>query len=226
MGCKSKMEQARLEAKPREGRGKGAARATRRAGLVPAIVYGHKIEPAAIQLPERVLSRFLHAQNENVIINMDTGGDEPETVMLKETQIDSVTRKILHADFIRVSLEERVTTNVPITLLGTAPGILSGGVQEFLLREILVECQVGLLPDYIEVDISSLEMGDQIRVRDVESEVEMDILSDPATIIVTIAHPSIIKVEEEEEVALEEEEEMEPEVIGEKRDEEEEEEEE
>jgi large subunit ribosomal protein L25 len=133
LGCKLKMEQARLNVQLREGRGKGAARATRRTGLVPAIVYGHKIKPIAIQLSERVLRRFFHAQSENVIINMNMGGEEAETVMLKETQIDPVTRRILHADFVRVSLEERVTTHIPITLVGTAPGILSGGIQEFLV---------------------------------------------------------------------------------------------
>jgi large subunit ribosomal protein L25 len=219
-----KMEQARLEVQLREGKGKGAARATRRAGFVPAIVYGHKIEPSAIRLPERTLRRFLLTQGENVIINMNLGEGEDETVIVKEIQIDPVTRQILHADFMRVSLEERIITHIPINLVGTAPGVVAGGVQEFPLRELQVECQVGLLPEHIEVDISSLEIGDQICVGDVKPEVEMVVLDDPTTIVITIAAPSVLEVEEEEEeAAIEEEEEMEPEVIGEKREEEEEE---
>ena len=220
------MEQARLEIQPREAKGKGAARAIRRTGFVPAIVYGHKIEPATIQLNERTLSRFLILQGENMIINMDMGGDKPETVMIKEIQIDPVSRRILHADFVRVSLEERVTAHVPIFLIGTAPGVIEGGIQEFVLRELEVECQVDLIPERIEIDISSLEIGDQTRVRDIQLPgVEMTVLDDPSTIVVTVVPPSVIVEEEpEEEEAIEEEEAMEPELIGEKRDEEEEEE--
>ena len=173
------MEQARLEVELREGRGKGAARAARRAGLVPAIVYGHKVEPTAIRLPERNLRRFLSSGGENVIINMDLGGSESETVMLKEVQIDPVTRRILHADFMRVSLEERVTTHVPIALTGISPGVSAGGVQEFLLRDLQIECQVGRLPEHIEIDVSSLDVGDQIRVGDVELEEGMTIAFEP-----------------------------------------------
>ncbi len=220
------MEQARLEVQLREGRGKGAARATRRAGLVPAIVYGHKIEPAAIQLPERTLRRFLGSGGENTIINMELGEGEAETVMLKEVQIDPVSRRIVHADFVRVSLEEVVATHVPITLIGEPPGISEGGIQEFLLRELEIECQVGQMPEHIEIDVSSLDIGDRIRVGDVELSEDMTLLDDPATIIVTVAHPALIVEEEEEEVeGLLEDEEQEPEVIGEKREEEEEEEE-
>jgi large subunit ribosomal protein L25 len=158
-----------------------------------------------------------------MIINMDMGGDKPETVMIKEIQIDPVSRRILHADFVRVSLEEKVTAHVPISLTGTASGVIVGGVQEFLLRELQVECQVGLIPERIEIDISSLEIGDQIRVRDIQlPEVEMTVLDDPSTIVVTVVPPSVIVEEEpEEEEAIEDEEAMEPELIGEKRDEEE-----
>ena len=213
-----KMEQVKLEAQLREGRGKGAARATRRAGLVPAIVYGHKLEPTAVQLPERVIRRFLGTIGENAMINMELGQDKIETVMLKEVQIDPVTRQIVHVDFLRVSLEEQVTAHVPITLIGTAPGIAEGGIQEFLLREIQVECQAGQMPENIEIDVSALEIGDRIRVGDLPSLENISVLDDPVTIIVAVAIPTLreeeVVVEEEEE--LEDEEDREPEVIGEK----------
>jgi len=216
------MEQAKLVSELREGRGKGAARAARRAGLVPAIIYGHKLAPMAIQLPERNLHRFMVSSGENILINMGIGKDESETVMLKEIQIDPVSRQIVHADFIRVSLEERVATHVPIILIGSAPGIAEGGIQEFLLRELEVECQVGLIPENIEIDVSSLDIGNQVRVGDVTLGEDMAILDDPSTIIVAVAAP-IIREEEEEGAEVEiEEGEIEPEVIGEKRTEEEE----
>jgi large subunit ribosomal protein L25 len=216
-----KMEQARLEVQIREDKGKGAARALRRDGFIPAIVYGHRMEPTAIKLPERRLSRLLGLGGENVIINLEIGESEAETVMLKELQIDPVTRRIIHADFMRVSLEEQVRTHIPITLIGTASGVSEGGVQEFLLRELDIECQARKMPESIEIDVSSLNIGDQIRVRDVELDEGMTIFNDLSTIIVTIATPTVIRVEEEEEIAVEEAEEMEPEVIGEKREEEE-----
>ena len=211
------MEQARLEVHLREGRGKGAARAVRRSGLVPAIVYGHKVAPTAIQLPERNLRRLLGSGSENVIINMGLGKDKSETVMLKEVQIDPLTRRILHADFMRVSMEEQVTTHVPIVLVGTAAGVSAGGVQEFLLRGLQIECQVGQLPEHVEVDVSSLNVGDQIRVGDIELEEGVTILDDSATIIVTIVAPTVRVDELEEEAVIEAAEEKEPEVIGERR---------
>jgi len=225
------MQQAKLEAQLREGSGKGAARAIRRTGLVPAIVYGHKIAPASIQLPERSIRRFLSSGGENVIINLQLGEDAAETVMLKDVQIDPVSRLVVHADFIRVSLEEVVAAHVPVILIGEPLGIAEGGIQEFLLREFQIECQVGQMPENIEVDVSSLGIGGRVRVSDIELPEEMTLLDDPATIIVTIAAPSIIEVEEEEleegeEGELLEDEDQEPEVIGEKgRDDDEEEEE-
>lgn len=217
------MQQAKLEVQLREASGKGAARATRRTGFVPAIVYGHKIAPASIKLPERSLRTFMSSGGENVIINMHMGEDTMETVMLKDIQIDPVSRRIVHADFIRVSLEEVVAAHVPIILIGEPPGISEGGIQEFLLREFQIECQVGQMPENIEVDVSSLQIGDRVRVSDIQLSEEMTLLDDPATIIVTIAAPSIIEVEEEEEEVLEgeegeigEDEDQEPEVIGEK----------
>ena len=218
------MEQPTLEAQLRESRGKGPARAVRRAGFVPAVIYGHKVAPVTVKLSQRSLRHFMASSGENVVINMALGGDRAETVMLKEVQIDPVTRQIVHADFVRVSLEERVTTHVPIVLTGSAPGVSTGGVQEFLLRGLRVECQAGMLPDHIELDVSSMEVRDQIRVRDMIQVEGMTFLDDPATIIVNIAAPTIDEekldaeiaaaAEAEEEVI--EEEEMEPEVIGEK----------
>ncbi|MBD3183573.1 50S ribosomal protein L25 [Candidatus Poribacteria bacterium] len=224
------MEQARLEAQFRNGTGKGAARELRRNGEVPAIVYGHKQEPINIQLSEKILSRFLHSSGENVIINMDLGKDEPETVMLKELQIDPISRRIVHADFVRVSMQERITTPVRLSLVGTPPGVEEeGGVLEFPIRELQVECRVMDIPENIEVEISWMSIGDQIRVEDIKLEGDMIIHDDPTTVVVLVTAPTMAKeleeLEEAEELGiLPEEEEMEPEVIGEKREEDEEEE--
>ncbi|MDQ1317147.1 MAG: large subunit ribosomal protein [Candidatus Poribacteria bacterium] len=215
------MEQAKLDVQRRECSGKGAARATRRAGFVLGVVYGHKQESVAIQFPEHGLRRIFHQGGENILINMSISEGGSETVMIKEVQKDPITKKLLHADFMRVSLEERITAHIPIVLVGTAPGVKEGGVLEFLLREIRLECQVGQIPEHIEVEISSLSIGDQIRVENISVPEGMIIHDDPATTIVTIAAPTVLK-EEEEGAVPEIDEEKEPEVIKEKRKEEEE----
>lgn len=209
------MDQARLTAEVREL--KVSTNAIRRAGLVPAIVYGHKLETLPVKLSERNLRRILSSGGENMIINMELGTNSPETVIIKEVQIDPVSRQIIHADFMRVSLEERITTHVSIVLNGTAPGIEEGGILEFPHREIRVECQAGNIPEHITVDVSSLSVGDSIRVGDLTPEEGLVILDDPATTIVAIAIPTIHKEGEEEAEVVTEEEEKEPEVISEKR---------
>jgi large subunit ribosomal protein L25 len=214
------MEQARLEVQRREGKGKGAARETRRSGMTPGIVYGHKQDSINIQFPENGLRRIFHQGGENVLINMSISDSGNETVMIKEVQRDPLSKKIIHADFMRVSLEERITTHIPVVLVGTAPGVKEGGVLEFLLREIRLECQVGQIPEHIEVEISSLSIGDQIRVEEVKVPEGMIIHDDPSTTIVTIAAPTVMKEEEEGAVPVDEE--KEPEVIRERRKEEEE----
>ena len=215
------MEQTRLEAEIRKGKGKGQARSIRRLGMIPGIIYGHKQDPVLIQLQPRSIKRLLRSGGENVLVNMDIRGSGTETVMLKEAQIDPLTRSIIHVDFVRVSLEERITTHIPISLVGISPGVKEGGILEFLLRELRVECQVGKIPEHIEIDISSLNIGDQIRVGDIKLDEDMIIHDDPATTIVVIATPTVIKEPTEEEAITEE---KEPEVITERRREEEEEE--
>jgi len=214
------MEQARLEVELREGSGKGLARATRRSGYVPGILYGHKQAPLSIKMLKKGLRSILHSGGENVLINMDIKGSVSETVMLKEIQVDPATRDIMHADFMRVSLEELITTHVPIMLVGTAPGVKEGGVLEFLIRELRIECQAIRMPEHIELDISSLNIGDQIRVADIKLEDEITVHDDPVTIIATVVSPTVLKEAAEEEETVDEE--KEPEVIERRREEEEE----
>lgn len=215
------MEQLRLSAELREI--KNSTNALRKQGIVPAIIYGHKMEALPVQLPERSLRRILSSGGENAIVNMELGSNSPETVIIKEVQIDPVSRQIIHADFMRVSLEERITTHVSIMLEGIAPGVEEGGILEFPHREIRVECQAGKIPEHITVNVSSLRLGDSINVGDLTHEEGLTILDDPSTIVVAIGVPTIHKEEEEgAEEAIDET--KEPEVISERRREEEEEE--
>ncbi len=217
------MEQARLQVELRDGKGKGYAREVRRAGLIPGVIYGHKQDPINIQFPEAGIRRITRHGGENVLINISITDRDEETVMIKEIQVHPITRHILHTDFVRVSLEEMFTTHVPIILVGEPAGLEDGGILEFPLRELLIECQVGQIPEDIKVDVSALNIGDQIRVEDVSLPEGMTAHDDPATFIVSVAYPTVI--EEEDELEAVDVEEMEPELIGERDKEEEEEEE-
>ena len=216
------MQQLRLEAQVREVTGKGAARMIRRNGMVPGILYGLHKDNALLQFDERNLHTIMSAEGfESSLINLEVEGIDSEIAIAKDTQRDPVSRKILHADFMRISLEQEITVPVPITLLGTSLGVrVSGGVQEFAYRELEIRCLPTAIPEHIELDVTEMLIGDLIRVSDINPE-GIEILDDPETIIITVRPPRVVVTEEPvvEEVAEAEE----PEVITRRRDEEQEE---
>ena len=217
------MLQERIEVQIREGLGKGAARALRRKGLVPGIVYGHNFGPIPVQVELEEIKRLLHYESiESMLIRMRLNGRE-ETVMIKEIQRHPVTYDILHVDFHRVSLTEEVTTRVPVELVGESVGVKEGGILEFPLRELEIRCLPTEIPEHITVDVSQMKIGDSIRVGDLELKEGVTVLDDPDTVIVLIAAPVVREEIEEAEEEAEEAEEAEPELIGEEKEEEEEE---
>ena len=215
------MLQERIEVQPREGLGKGAARALRRQGLIPGVVYGHNFGPIPVQVELEELKRLLHHESiESMLIRMKLNGRE-ETVMIKEIQRHPVTYDILHVDFHRVSLTEEVTTRVPIELVGESIGVKEGGILEFLLRELEIRCLPTEIPEHIAIDISQMRIGDSLRVGDLKLKEGITVLDDPDTVIVLIAAP-VVREEIEEVEEAEEAEEEEPELVGEEKEEEEE----
>ena len=204
------MQQARLEAEKRDTFGKGNARALRRAGSVPAVLYGRHEDVIPLQIDEHVFRTFLRKNSENVLIDLDIKGYGAETAMIREIQQHPVMKRtLLHADFVRVSLDEPVTAAIPIVLNGTPIGVReSDGVLEFPLRELTVHCLPTLLPDEIQVDIDGLDVNDIIHVGEVSVPEEIQVMDDSQTMIVAVSPPKIEEVETEE---IEGEEEAEPE---------------
>ncbi|MBC8230494.1 50S ribosomal protein L25 [bacterium] len=211
------MQQLRLDAQFREFTGKGAARVIRRNGMVPGILYGLQKDNTLLQIDERNLRRIISAEGfESTLINLEIGDTGSEVAIIKEIQRDPVSREIFHADFMRISLEQEITVNVPVILLGSPLGVrVSNGVQEFAHRELGIRCLPTVIPEHIELDVTDLLIGDLIRVSDIKPE-GIEVLDDPETIIITIRPPRVVAVEEPvaEEVAEE------PEVITRRRDEE------
>ena len=211
------MQQVRLEAQKREAAGKGAARGMRRAGHIPAILYGRKNEVIPIRIDERGFQDFLQNYGETAFINLEIADHGTENVMVKEIQRDPVSNQLLHTDLLRISMDEPITSSVSITLVGSAPGIREGGILEFPHRQLTVRCLPTLLPEDLEIDISQLEIDDRLSVEDISLPEGVEVLDDLKTRIVAIIPPRMeeeLEVEEGAEEAAAADEDAEPEVIS------------
>lgn len=195
------MEQVQIEGFFRKSTGKGAARSLRRSGNIPGIFYGPETDPVPLQVAKRSFEKVLKQRtSENAIYQLTVQGDDQEmvkTVMLKEIQRDPLTREILHVDFYEVSLTKPIDIMVAIRVVGKAPGVEQGGILQEATRELEVRCLPTAIPEYIEVDVSGLDIGDSLHVKDLPLPEGVRILSDPETTLVTIVPPTEEKAAEE-----------------------------
>ena len=216
------MQQVRLEVEKRSTFGKGNARALRRGGLIPAVLYGRREDVVPLRIDEHVFRTFLRKNSENVLIDLDIKGHGTETAMIRDIQQHPVSKQtLLHADFVRVSLDEPVTAAVPIVLNGTPIGVReSDGVLEFPLRELSVHCLPALLPNEIQVDVNDLDVNEIIHVGDLNVADEIQVLDDSQTMVTAVSPPKVeeeVTAEEIEGEEMLEPEQEEPELITRKR---------
>jgi len=204
------MEELVLQAKRRDVIGK-QVRALRRQGLIPAVIYGHRIQPINISLDARDTSRLLAGVTSSHLITIKLG-DEQHTTLVREKQRHPVQGNLIHVDFLAVSMTEKLRADVVIILDGDAPAVKDyNGVLVTGIEKIEVECLPGDLPERIVVDISSLtEIGSAIYVRDIQLPSVVENLSDANEMVVLVTAPVAEEVEEAEVV---EEAAEEPEVI-------------
>ena len=197
-----------LKVEVREGTGKGVARKLRAAGRIPGILYGRAKDSVPVSLDPRVLERAIQKSEAgvNTLFDLELEGGAKagaRVVLVKELQREPAAGFLLHADLYEVDLAQTVEVEVPIRLLGTPPGVaLEGGIMDHIHRELRLECLPRAIPDSIEVDVSALELGDSIHVRDLALPAEARVLSDPELPVASVVSP---KAEEEETPAAEEE---------------------
>jgi large subunit ribosomal protein L25 len=200
------MEKPVLNAEVREKTGKEIAKKLRTKGLIPAVFYGPRSETVVLMVDPKELSRTLQTEaGENVIIdlNIRKGGDSfQKMVMLKEIQIHPLRRKALHADFYEVSMEQMVTVEIPVHLLGKPEGVKAGGILDQVLRTIQIQCLPGDIPRSIDVNVDALMIGDSVHVREVQLE-KGKILTDLNFTIASVVPPAA-EVKPAEEAAPEE----------------------
>jgi large subunit ribosomal protein L25 len=204
------MAEQSLAVQLRTEKGKEAARRLRSQGLIPAVVYGHREEAIPVTLNPQKLSKALRGgAGERSLIKLTIEGlqDGPltKTVILKEKQVDPVKRTLLHVDLYTIAMDEEIHVSVPVHVEGKAIGVEQGGVLEQVLREIEVECLPGDIPPRIDVDVSSLDIGDSIHVGDI-TLAKAKILVDPEQTLVTVVPPTVYEEPVVEEEMAEEEE--------------------
>jgi len=195
----------KLNAQPRQETGKGAARTLRRAGRIPAVLYGANIESQPLSVSIRELERmFNNPQFTRGLINLavENGGNRRQTVMIKEFQRDPVKDHYLHIDFYEIKMDQKISVMVPVTTTGTSNGVEEGGILQIIRRELEVYCLPANIPEQIEIDITPLEMGDSVHVSEVPLPENVEIPYEVDFTILTVVSP---KMEEPEEEALEEE---------------------
>ncbi len=202
------MDQPVLAARVRKSKGKGAARKLRRNSQIPAIFYGPKTEPImlAVDYPElrRILKR---GSGENIILDLQVQseqGTETRKVMLKELLMDTVKDTCLHADFLEISMDKKITVGIPIRLINTPEGVALGGILQHIRRELTISCLPDKLTDTLELDVAALQIGDSLHVRDIELPEGITSVDEGHLTIAIVAAPSIKAEEEAEEIEGEE----------------------
>jgi large subunit ribosomal protein L25 len=201
------MPQLSLAARVRTETGKGAARRLRRDEQFPAIFYGPNSQPVMLAVKYLDLKTLLKsASSENVIfqLQIESGqGRSSKTVMLKELQTDPIKPVYYHADFYEISMDKELTLNVPVHLVGTPAGASKGGILQHVKRDLAVSCLPGNLVEFLEVDVTALDIGDAIHVKDLLLPAGMKTAEDGDTTIAVVTAPHVV-AEKVEEVAEEE----------------------
>jgi large subunit ribosomal protein L25 len=164
-------ETTKVVAKKRDRAGKGGARSSRREGLIPAVIYGDKQPPVMIAVEPKSIERELHKEgyfNHRLQIDVEGTGYQ---VLPRDVQVDPVTDKPLHLDFLRIGPESIITVQVPVHFRNEAgsPGIKRGGVLNIVLHEITVRTKADAIPEYFEVDLTGLEIGHSIHLSTISS---------------------------------------------------------
>ena len=193
------MAEVKLKGIRRESVGKGSARRSRGAGKVPAILYGRGMEPVALEVDRREFVVALKTDaGMNVLLDIEVDGDRT-LALTRELQRDPVRGTLLHADFVKVDRTQAIEVEVPVHLVGEAPGAKEGGVLEHPLFSAHVRCLPTDVPEAIEADISGLAIGDALRVGDLPANDKYEILNDPDSVVASVAAP----ISEEELEAME-----------------------
>ena len=198
------MAETELNVTLRDGIGKGGARALRRQNLVPAVVYGRGLEPCAITVEPKALKKAIATESGwNTLITLKgEGAFSGKVVILKDMQVDPIRRDVKHADFQVIDLKKKVHVMVPVHPVGKSEGEKVGGSLQIIRHELEVFCLPSGIPGAIEVDVTSLNIGDVLHVEDLVLPAGVEVPHEVNFTVITVTGH---KAEEGEEGAAEEE---------------------
>ena len=186
------MEKIALTAQVREKVGKGVARGLRRDQRVPAVLYSHG-KSTPISMGNKDVTKVLNTEGgEHALINLKLEGTKEKAeklALIKDYQIDPISGKLIHLDLMEVAMNEKVKIDVAVQIVGAAVGVKEGGIFQYGLRQLEIECLPSQIPGSIEIDISNLKVNESIHVRDIKAPEGVRILADPDATVATIQPP-------------------------------------
>ena len=194
---------AKLNLESRGQSGKGVARKLRRAGRVPGVIYGGGGAPSLVSMEaHEALKLFQAISVDNTILELSVDDGEAERALVREVQVHPYRTELIHVDFLRIRRGVAIEVNIPIRLVGLPEGVRNeGGTLDQVIHDVAVKCTPSKIPEAIEVDVISLEIGDIVRAGDLEMPEGVESLLDPERTICGVAAP---RVAEEDELEVEE----------------------
>ena len=187
-----------LEAVLRQKKGKGGARSVRRDLMVPGVLYGPKTPATSLAVSSLQLEKFLkEIHGESKLINLKIDEDEPKQVLIREIQTHPYRRRFLHIDFYEVPLDQQITVEVVVELVGDSIGVQKGGEINLIQRTLAVRCLPNEIPESIRIDVSKLDMGDILHVEDLVAEATYAFDDAPSTGVVGVEGPESSPASEE-----------------------------
>jgi large subunit ribosomal protein L25 len=190
------METVEIQVERRSQSGKGGARKLRAAGKVPGVLYGPKRSTIAVSMvADEIERKLLHLEGAHLIRLVSPGDGAPDLhermVLVREMQVHPVSGRALHADFYEVDLTERLIVSVTIHFVGKPVGVVNGGILQPILREVEVECLPTEIPDFLEVDVTALDIHDAVHVGEIVLPEGVTPVGDASRTVVTVLPPSI-----------------------------------
>jgi large subunit ribosomal protein L25 len=191
------MDFAKVSVEVRNESGKGSSRRARRAGKVPGILYGHKEAPVTITIDPHALVKSLDKERKrNTVFDLSVGTDKSITAMIRDVQLDPMSRQIIHVDFIRVSMDEEVKVTVPLLLTGTPVGVVNGGNLHQGMHSVPLAAKPDAIPTKLTLDVSALNIGEALHASDLKLATGVRVLLDPKEALASVVMPRAEKVEE------------------------------
>ena len=198
-----------LQAREREGRGKNDARRLRKQGMTPAVLYGDGGDGGNLVLavPTKVVDYTLQHYGDNALYDLSIGSGGSSTARVVDVHRDPVSGKLVHVDFAPVNMRERIVVTVPLTVDGTedSPGVNEGGVLDQVAYEVEVESLPGNIPQELTIEVSSLEMNENLTLGDIRLPEDVTLIADPEEVAATVTQPTEISDEEMEAAGIVEE---------------------